>query len=74
MNRLFSRLLGISEPPSAPSDDRDRHREEHHAAMRAVHMKVDAMKVGVARMESERRQTEQAARLLLSRLQEDFPR
>lgn len=53
--------------------ERDQHREEQDTAMRAVHMKVEAMKVGAERMESERRRTEAAA-AMLARLREDFPR
>ena len=74
MMRVIRALLGRSCREIAADAARERHRREHEIAMQAVRMKVDAMAEGADRMTETGRETEEAARLLLERLREDFPK
>lgn len=74
MMRLIRTLIGMSRREAEASAERDQHRDDHKTAMKAVHMKVAAMKIGVERMEREKFRTEEAAAAMLARLREDFPR
>ena len=71
--RVIRALLGRSRRDARAAAEADQNSAEHAAAMRAVWKKVDALKAGADRMKEERRKTEDAAALMLARLQEDFP-
>lgn len=73
MMRVIRALLGLSRRDADAGAQADEHRAEHAMAMRAVNMKVAAMERGADRLSDDSRKTEEAARILLARLREDFP-
>ena len=73
MMRVIRALLGLSRREAKAGSEAEEHRAEHAVAMQAVNMKVAAMERGADRLSDDCRRTEEAARILLARLREDFP-